>query len=245
MPDRVTGTARRSWPGRDRQDGRRTPTGPLDGARDGQAVGRRTWAVDTPRAVGWRRPGRRAVVGDGGASRACSGPAGLSYGLGVRRRSRMTGQAVTPLFNPSVVVGRRRPLPLSLAVRMAVRPACADHLIRRSKRGGWPCRSPRRRLGAGVPGTAQRCAPLGSSWGHLTLAQHHGSGILARVAPAIRRPPVTAGQWPVLMTIVDRRSPSIAARSGTQRARTVSALRVCPHHDRPRQRVRCCPILTP
>jgi len=32
----------------------------------------------------------------------------------------MTGQAVTRLFSPSVVVGHRRPLPLSLAVRRAV-----------------------------------------------------------------------------------------------------------------------------
>ncbi|SIM49004.1 hypothetical protein SAMN04489832_0233 [Micromonospora cremea] len=94
----------------------------------------------------------------------------------------------------------------------------AGPLIRGSERGGRPCRSPRRRLGAGVPGTARRCAPLGSSWGHLTPAQHHGLGSVdmggSRSAMTWLDLHRHAGTHAQELTAIDPRLPCQRARNG-------------------------------
>jgi hypothetical protein len=93
---------------------------------------------------------------------------------GLGRRSKV--RVVPPLLSRGVAVGVAVALP--------------DPLIRRRERGRQTHRSPRRRLGAGVPRMARRCVPLGSRWGHLTPALDHGLGIVgvSSHAPGRHRP---------------------------------------------------------
>ncbi|WP_091347110.1 tyrosine-type recombinase/integrase [Micromonospora rhizosphaerae] len=76
---------------------------------------------------------KRPTWGDGGAPgriRTC--------GLAISRRSERAGRGAVLLLSPSVTVGCRRRWLAVWAVRMAVRHAAADHLIRRFPR---PCLS--------------------------------------------------------------------------------------------------------